>query len=122
MTMAIERATTAQLEFVEALAGELPDMARDAEHGRQGDNPGASVHDAERGEPADRRAQGEADADQGRITQRGEFMSYKHDRLKQIETETREGKRFPCPQCDGTGQRCEGGVDGRPNRDDEGRW
>ena len=28
MTMAIERATTAQLEFVEALAGELPDMAR----------------------------------------------------------------------------------------------
>ena len=27
MTMATERATTAQLEFVEALAGELPDMA-----------------------------------------------------------------------------------------------
>ena len=48
-------------------------------------------------------------------------MSYKHDRLKQIETETREGKRFPCPQCDGTGQRCEGGADGRPVKDDEGR-
>ena len=28
MTMATERATAAQLEFVEALAGELPDMAR----------------------------------------------------------------------------------------------